>query len=115
MARTNRIASQYAQALRDDGWVYSRNGHPSIPAKTYEALHDWEQWAKGEPLTPTKIRNVYTFMEMEKGYSRGFGARSKALLGLDPDAMISMSQAQDGMGLLLDGSVRWHRALVRLT
>ena len=114
MARTNRIASQYAQALRDDGWVYSRNGHPSIPVKTYEALHDWEQWAKGEPLTPTKIRNVYTFMELEKGYSRGFGARSKALLGLDPDAMISMSEAQDGMGLLLDGSVRWHRALGKI-
>ncbi len=114
MARTNRIASHYAQALRDEGWVYSRNGHPSIPTKTYEALHDWEQWAKGEPLTPTKIRNVYTFMEMGEGYSRGFGARSKALLGLDPEAEIGMSEARDKLGLLLDGSVRWHRALSKI-
>mgnify|MGYP003630874895 FL=1 len=114
MARTNRIASQYAQALREEGWVYSRNGHPSIPAKTYEALDDWEQWAKGEPLTPTKIRNVYTFLEVDKGYSRGHGPRSKALLGLDSDAMISMSEARDTMGLLVDGSVRWHRALGKI-
>ena len=114
MARTNRIASQYAQALREEGWVYSRNGHPSIPVKTYEALDDWEQWAKGEPLTPTKIRNVYTFLEVDKGYSRGHGPRSKALLGLDSDAMISMSEARDTMGLLVDGSVRWHRALGKI-
>ena len=114
MARTNRIASQYAQALREEGWVYSRHGHPSIPAKTYEALHDWEQWAKGEPLVPSQVRNVYTFMRVGEGYSRGFGARSKALLAMDSDAEISMSDARDKMGLLLDGSVRWHRALGKI-
>ena len=114
MARTNRIASQYAQALREEGWVYSRNGHPSIPAKTYEALHDWEEWAKGEPLTPTKVRNVYGFMNMGEGYSRGFGPRSGALMGLNREALISMSEAQEKMGLLVDGSVRWHQALGKI-
>ena len=114
MARTNRIAAQYAQALREEGWVYSRNGHPSIPGKTYEALHDWEQWSKGETLTPTKVRNVYSFMSMGQGYSRGFGPRSGALSGLNAEAQISMSEAQDKMGLLVDGSVRWHRALGKI-
>lgn len=114
MARTNRIASQYAQVLREEGWVYSRNGHPSIPAKTYEALDDWEKWSRGEPLTPSKLRNVYTFMNMGEGYSRGFGPRSSALTGLEAEAEISMSEATDKMGLLLDGSVRWHRALGKI-
>lgn len=111
MARTNRIASQYAQALREEGWVYSRNGHPSIPTKTYEALQDWESWSKGEPLTPAKVRNVYTFMKPGEGYSKGFGPRSKSLMGPGADELVSMSEAQEHMGLLLDGSVRWHRAL----
>tara|TARA_R110002020_G_scaffold4749_9_gene20676 strand:+ start:1584 stop:3116 length:1533 start_codon:yes stop_codon:yes gene_type:complete len=114
MARTNRIASQYAKALREEGLVYSRYGHPSIPTKTYEALQDWEQWAKGEPLTPAKVRNVYSFMIAEEGYSRGLGPRSRALTGLDPEALVSMSEARDNMGLLLDGSVRWHRALGKI-
>ena len=114
MARTNRIASQYAQALRAEGWVYSRHGHPSIPAKTYEALHDWEEWSKGETLTPAKLRNVYSYMNMGEGYAKGFGPRSAALLRVEADAQISMSEAADKMGLLLDGSVRWHRALGKI-
>ena len=114
MARTNRIASQYAHALREEGWVYSRNGHPSIPAKTYEALQSWEDWCKGVAITPDKLRNIYTFMAVGEGYSRGHGPRSSALLGLDPDALISMSEAKDRLGLLVDGSVRWHRSLNKI-
>ena len=114
MARTKRIAKHYAKALREEGWVYSYKGHPSIPIKTYESLQDWEQWAKGVPLTPTKIRNVYGFMEMGEGYSRGFGPRSRNLLGLDPEAEISMSEARDKLGLLVDGSMRWHQALTKI-
>ena len=114
MARTNRIASQYAHALREEGWVYSRNGHPSIPAKTYEAIQSWEDWCKGVAITPDKLRNIYTFMAVGEGYSRGHGPRSSALLGLDSDALISMSEATDKLGLLVDGSIRWHRALNKI-
>ena len=114
MARTNRIASQYAHALRKEGWVYSRNGHPSIPAKTYEAIQSWEDWCKGVAITPNKLRNIYTLMSVSKGYARGNGPRSSALLGLDPDALISMSEATDKLGLLVDGSVRWHQALDKI-
>ena len=115
LARTNRIVSQYADTLREDGLVYSRHGHPSIPAKTYEALDDWEKWAKGETLPPPKVHNVYSFMEAGKGYSKGFGPRSSALLeALGGKVEISMSEARDKIGLLLDGSVRWHRALGKI-
>ena len=114
MARTNRIASQYAKILREDGWVYSRNGHPSIPIKTYEALHDWEEWCKGEPLTPTKMRNVYTFMNVGEGYVRGFGPRSKGMMGVAPGELIFMADATEKFGLLIDNTVRWHRALGKI-
>jgi hypothetical protein len=114
MARTNRIAAQYAYALRQEGWIYSRNGHPSIPVKTYEALQSWEDWCKGVAITPDKLRNIYTFMAVGEGYSRGHGPRSAALLGLDPDSLISMSEATDKLGLLVDGSVRWHRSLNKI-
>ena len=53
-------------------------------------------------------------MNMGEGYAKGFGPRSAALLRVEADAQISMSEAADKMGLLLDGSVRWHRALGKI-
>ena len=114
MARTNRIASFYASELRNEGWVYSRNGHPSIHLKTYEAIMDWESWCKGDPLAPTKIRNIYTFMKVGEGFIRGFGPRSKNLLTMDEEESYTMQYAKDYLGLRQDGSIRWHRALGKI-
>jgi len=111
MARTNRIASYYASELRKEGWVYSRNGHPSIDLKTYEAIMDWESWCKGEPLAPTKIRNIYTFMKVGDGFIKGFGPRSKNLSSLNEEESYTMQYAKDNLGLCAQESMRWHRAL----
>ena len=114
MARTNRIASYYASELRKEGWVYSRNGHPSIDLKTYEAIMDWESWCKGEPLAPTKIRNIYTFMKVGEGFIKGFGPRSKNLLSMDEEESYTIQYAKDNLGLWVDESMRWHRALGKI-
>ena len=114
MARTNRLANDIATTLREEGWVYSRNGHPSIPLKTYEAIEDWESWSQGHALTAEKVRNVYSFLKPDEGHRRGFGARSKPLLGIPSDGFVSMSEAQDKFGLIQNGSSRWHQALSRI-
>jgi len=114
MARTNRLANDIATTLREEGWVYSRNGHPSIPLKTYEAIEDWESWSQGRALTAEKVRNVYSFLKPDEGHRRGFGARSKPLLGISSDGFVSMSEAQDKFGLIQNGSSRWHQALSRI-
>ena len=114
MARTNRIASYYASELRNEGWVYSRNGHPSIHLKTYEAIMDWESWCKGGPLAPTKIRNIYTFMKVGEGFIKGFGPRSKNLLSMDEEESYTIQYAKDNLGLWVDESMRWHRALGKI-
>ena len=114
MARTNRIASYYASELRNEGWVYSRNGHPSIHLKTYEAIMDWESWCKGGPLAPTKIRNIYTFMKVGEGFIKGFGPRSKNLLSMAEEESYTIQYAKDNLGLWVDESMRWHRALGKI-
>tara|TARA_R110002126_G_scaffold157137_1_gene304651 strand:- start:1375 stop:2898 length:1524 start_codon:yes stop_codon:yes gene_type:complete len=114
MARTNRIASYYAAELRSEGWVYSRNGHPSIPLKTYEALTDWESWCKGAPMSPAKIRNIYTFMIVGEGFIKGNGPRSKNLLLLNEEEGYTMQYAKTNLGLIMDESNRWHRALGKI-
>jgi|TARA_R110000787_G_C13438926_1_gene446236 DNA helicase-2/ATP-dependent DNA helicase PcrA len=113
MARTNRIASYYAEELRSEGWVYSRKGSPSIDLKTYEAIMDWESWCKGGYLQRGKIRNIYSFMITGKGFKKGHGPRSSAFATLDKEVH-NMDYATENMGLLIDGSVRWHVALGKI-
>jgi len=114
MARTNRIASYYADELRKEGWVYSRNGHPSISPTTYEAILDWESWCKGEGLSAIKIRSLYTLMKVDEGFTKGNGPRSNKLMTLDSEEFFTMQYAKDNLGLLVDSSFRWHRALGKI-
>ena len=113
MARTNRIANIYANMLREQGWVFSRFGTPSIPLKMYTAILDWESWCKGSSLLPEQIRNIYSFMESKKGFRHSFGPRSKNLLGLIPDSLIKMEDARTMLGLLAP-SGRWHEQLTKV-
>ena len=115
MARTNRIASQYADALREEGWVYSRNGYPSIPPKMYEAIINWEDLVKGKLISPDELRNVYAYMKADVGYTKGFGPRSKALMNLDPEISVNMDFARDNLGLLQAGDIRWHQVLDKIS
>ena len=113
LARTNNIASHYAKRLREEGWVYSRFGHPSIPVKMYEAILSWETWTKGNPLNISQIKNVYTFMKAQAGYRKGFGPRSKSFLNREEDVMFSMEQAYAELGLyVMQG--RWHEVLGKI-
>ena len=111
LARSNRLADYYANELREEGWIYSRRGKPSIDPRTYQAILDWELWCKGGVLPPEKIRNLYTFMKVEEGFSRGHGPRSKKLTLLDQEESYSMKYAKDNLGLLAQESMRWHQAL----
>ena len=112
MARTNRLVSAYAKSLREEGFVYSRKGHPSIAPKTYDAMMDWETWTKGEPLSGPQIRNVYSYMN--NAYEKGYGPRSKNLQALTEDDLITMDEAMGTLGLLRDKELRWHEALDKI-
>ena len=111
MARTNHIANSYADMLREEGWVYSRYGHPSIPPKTYQAILDWERFCKEKKINIMGLRNIYSFMSVGKGFKRGFSARSKMLMALDPETEVTIEEARNVLGLLADESMRWHQAL----
>ena len=115
LARTNRIVSQYANFLQEEGWVYSRNGYPSIPPKMYEAILSWEALAKGRQISVQQLRTLYSFMKSGKGYARGFGPSSKASSELEDDALINMDFAQSNLGLMYDGESRWHQVLEKIS
>ena len=113
LARTNRIVSQCANKLRDEGWVYSRFGHPSIPPKAYDAINSWEAWMKGHSLDVQSIKNIYAYMDANVGYRKGYGPRSKTFLNREEDILFSMDQARSELGLCaMEG--RWHEVLGKI-
>jgi len=113
LARTNKIASHYANQLREEGWVYSRFGHPSIPPKMYDAILSWENWTEGHPLGVDQIKNIYNYMNANVGYLKGYGPRSKTFLNREEGVMFSMDQAHSELGLCITEG-RWHEVLGKI-
>ena len=111
LASTNRLLDRYALQLREEGWIYSRHDHPSIPRKLYDAILSWESLSKGEEITVSQVKNIYDHMNANEGFKKGFGGRSKKFLELPADSLIRMDYLRDHLGLLVDGSQRWHQVL----
>jgi len=111
MARTNRIADKYAEILRNEGWIYSRHGHPSISLKTFQAILDWENLCNKKKVTIKQFKNIYSFMSVGVGYKKGFSPRSKMMVSMDPETEIDMDDAINVFGLLANENMRWHQSL----
>ncbi len=114
LARTNHIASHYAELLEQEGWVYSRNGKTSIDYRTYDAIIDWELLAKGKSIPVSNLKSIYNLMKAGVDYSKGFGPRAKCFTSLDTDQLIDMSFAQENLGLKWDSDTRWHKSLSKM-
>ena len=114
MGRTNHIVSGYANMLRDDGIVFSRNGRLSISQKTYSAVQNWQALITGAPITAKQIRDIYSFMSSGVGFKRGYGPRSKALLALDEQMEITYEYAVQSLGLMVERGKDWNFALDKL-
>tara|TARA_R110002012_G_scaffold162594_1_gene324840 strand:- start:1599 stop:3125 length:1527 start_codon:yes stop_codon:yes gene_type:complete len=114
LARTNRILDRYAAELINEGWIYSRNGHPSIPRKHYEAIIAWENLCKGKEITVQEVRTIYSLMDVGEGFKRGFGPRSQSLLNISGDMLLTIDYMRSDLGLLVDGSKRWHQVLGKI-
>ena len=65
-------------------------------------------------MSPAKIRNIYTFMIVGEGFVKGNGPRSRNLLLLNEEEGYTMQYAKSNLGLIMDESHRWHRALGKI-
>jgi superfamily I DNA/RNA helicase len=111
LASTNRLLDKYAMQLREEGWIYSRHDHPSVPRKLYEAILSWESLSNGQEITISQVRNIYDHMVANEGFKKGFGGRSRKFLEHPPESVFRMDYLRDNLGLLVDGSQRWHQVL----
>tara|TARA_R100000900_G_scaffold56472_1_gene45924 strand:+ start:205 stop:807 length:603 start_codon:yes stop_codon:yes gene_type:complete len=59
MARTNKMARDFASMLRDDGYLYSYKGHPSLSTAIAETMETWEELQDGNRVSMDQIRKFY--------------------------------------------------------
>ena len=114
LARTNHLVSYYADLLEEEGWVYSRNGAPSIHPKTYDAILSWETLTKGRSITLDQLRNIYSFMKIGVDFKKGFSPRSKAFASIDQDQLLDIDFIQKNLGLKWGKDIIWHKALSKI-
>ena len=114
LARTNFIATKYANKLREEGWVYSRHGRPSIDSRIYDAIISWEKLAKGDQISIAQLRSVYMQMTSGEDYVKGFGPRCRAFLDSNQEELIDIDMAAGRFGLRWKLGIRWHEALTKI-
>jgi len=91
MTRTNKMARNFAAILREEGYLYSYKGHPSIGADVAETMSTWKQLQLGEHLPLDQVVKFYKavpkqgdFAVVKRGASTLLEAsRDDALLGYD--------------------------------
>jgi hypothetical protein len=82
-----------------------------VPRKLYEAILSWESLSNGQEITISQVRNIYDHMVANEGFKKGFGGRSRKFLEHPPESVFRMDYLRDNLGLLVDGSQRWHQVL----
>lgn len=108
LARNAVYLNDVAQRIRSSGYMYERNGHPSISDKRRRQLLTWEGLRKGTPQRVEDVLKVYEEMSSGTGVARGY----KELRNFAKDDMVTISDLMGQGGLLRDDV--WHDAMDRI-
>lgn len=114
LARNAYLLQEAEEAARQAGWLYERNGNPSLSPGLLRAVLAWETLRKGGTISATMAADVYDQMSAGRGYKRG----QKTLLqklGKDAEEDIeefSLADLTQHYGLQVNSI--WHDAFDRV-
>lgn len=109
LARNDYVLREHVEpALRREGIIYEKNGHPSVRRAYLDAVVLWERLRAGKTVRADEARTVYGAMTSGAGVARGF----KTLPGVSDDQEVTLAWLRERGGLLTDAI--WHEALDRL-
>ena len=102
MARTNRLVSNIATRLRDDGYLFTRYGRPSISPDILENMDIWKRLILDEPINISDIRKLYNFVPKQGKRAmikRGF---AKQMQILEDTLFFTFDELKSSYGLLAE-------------
>ena len=114
LARTKKTLNKHAAQLKNEGWIYRRDGKPSIPVRSIDAIDSWTSLCKGEEITMQQARNIYSYMKAGEGFKKGYGPRSPTNLKLAGEFLVNMDYLHKELGLLVDDKKLWYQVLGKI-
>ena len=96
--------------LKQQGYFFEADGHPSLTLKIRTALDAWQKLQKNEPINLTSVKTLYAYMT-------GNGvrvARGKKRILADADELFTFSRLKNEFGLLATLDMDWETALDKL-
>ena len=102
MARTNRLVSDIAKSLRDEGYLFTHYNRPSINPELLEGMQIWKTLITDEPLPLSEIKKIYKLMPKQGNNAMVKRGAIKHLNMLEGELFLSFSELKQDYGLLAE-------------
>ena len=99
MARTNSFVKEFADIIREAGYLYSMKGHPSIKTEVGRAIKTWRELQAGDMVAVDRIKKMYEVVPKQgdfKVVKRGAG---NLLDAADPTGELNIDALYKDYGL----------------
>ena len=99
MSRTNSFVREFADIMRDSGYLYSMKGRPSIKTEVGLAIKTWRELQAGDMVSVDRIKKMYEVVPKQgdfKVVKRGAG---NLLDAADPTGDLTIDQLYKDYGL----------------
>jgi superfamily I DNA/RNA helicase len=111
LARTNSYVQDWAQRLRQDGYMFKVYGRNSVDPKLAAAIQNWRRLQKGELLPVGAIKDLYELLPKQgdaAALKRGSG---KLLEAFNPEGLYGYDNLVSSAGMIADLGVDALRVL----
>ena len=102
MARTNFQVSELANAMREDGYFFSRGDQRSVSMELSVALDAWQRLNNGESILKDQARSLYKRLPKSGKRKALNGGAMAALETGDPEGRYSLEILVNNYGLLVN-------------
>lgn len=102
MARTNFQVSELANAMREDGYFFSRGDQRSVSMELSVALDAWQRLNNGESILKDQARSLYKRLPKSGKRKALNGGAMAALETGDPEGRYSLELLVNNYGLLVN-------------
>ena len=104
MGRTNKIVSGVARQLRDDGYLFRRNGKLSFDEATLKGMNTWKALSEGREVILDDVKELYKLVPKRGDKAVIKRGASKSLDTIDPQATLTYDLLVRDHGLIADKS-----------
>ena len=99
MARTNSFVKEFADTIREAGYLYSVKGRPSIKTEVGRAIQTWRELQAGDMVAVDRIKKMYEVVPKQGDYKVIRRGASNLLDAADPTGELSIDALYKDYGL----------------